>query len=286
MGDWSRVFVSAAMVAACAHTQDPPAAVAQPAAAEAPAGEPVGGGKAMTSKYLTRGLYCQSANKAAVEVYNRAIEAQKAKALDEAEQLYKQALELDPNFCDAMDNLGQVYRMRGDDADAIPLYEKSARLSPTNPVPRQNLANVYIRARRYEDSLRQWDAVIAIDAQDPEGHFGRGRTLMVMKRLDEAMKELKLAEAGYARANSPLIFDARYLQGAICFDLGDWVSVRDLYEPMADRFAGDGYLQRALGMAYAASDKIFDAAKARKYLARARDLGEQVPDDLWQKVQP
>jgi tetratricopeptide (TPR) repeat protein len=280
--------LSAALVAACAHSQPEVASAptaATPAAASSGA-ETEGGGKVMTSKYLTRGLYCQSSNKTAVEVYNQAIEAGKAKALDQAEQLYKRALELDPNFCDAMDNLGQVYRMRGNDADAIPLYEKSAKLSPNNPVPRQNLGNVYIRARRYEDALREWDAVIAIDASDPEGHFGRGRTLMVLKRHQDAMKEFKLAEAGYERASSPLIWDARYMQGAIYMELGDWVAVRDVYEPMAARFAGDGYLQLALGTAYASASKIHDAAKARQYLTRARELGENVSDELWKKVQP
>src|SRR5262245_19917212 len=274
MGPLFRVLMSAAMMAACAHTQPPPSAAGSQG--EAPLGDATGGGKVMASKYMTRSLYCESKNGTAVEIYNKAIEATRAKALDEAERLYKQALELDPSFCDAMDNLGQVYRMRGDDASAIPLYEKSAKLAPNNPVPRQNLGNVYIRANRFEDSLREWDAVVAIDASDPEGHFGRGRTLMLLKRHDEAMKELKLAEAGYERAGSALIYDARYLQGAIYRELGDWVAVRDVYEPMANRFAGDGYLQLALGAAYASSPKIYDAAKARRYLTRARDLGETV----------
>ena len=288
MGRFRRVFVSAALVAACAHTQ--PEVTSAPAATTpataSPGGEPAGGGKVMTSKYLTRGLYCQSRIPNAVEVYNQAIEAQHAKQLDDAEKLYKRALELDPNFCDAMDNLGQVYRMRGNDADAIPLYEKSAKLAPHNPVPRQNLGNVYTRARRYDEALREWDAVIAIDASDPEGHFGRGRTLMILKRHEDAMKEFKLAEAGYERASSPLIWDARYMQGAIYMQLGDWVAVRDVYEPMAARFAGDGYLQLALGVAYASSPKIYDAAKARQYFTRARELGETVSDELWKKVQP
>src|SRR5215470_3729661 len=133
MGDLWRVMVSAVMVAACAHTQEQ----TQPAeATQASQGEPAGGGKVMMAKVLPRvRLYCQSANPAAVEIYNQAIEAENAKAFDEAEKLYKRALDLDPNFCDAMDNLGQVYRAKGDDASAIPLYEKSARLAPTNPVP-------------------------------------------------------------------------------------------------------------------------------------------------------
>src|SRR5215471_19124718 len=126
MGDGYRVFLSAALVAACAHTQEQPAATSEPAATQT--GEPTGGGKMMMAKVLPRvQLYCQSTNRTAVEIYNRAIEAENAKALDQAERLYKRALELDPNFCDAMDNLGQVYRMLGDDASAIPLYEKSAQ---------------------------------------------------------------------------------------------------------------------------------------------------------------
>src|SRR5262249_13721381 len=106
-------------------------------------------------------------NPLAVEIYDKALDAENAKALGEAERLYKRALELDPKFCDAMDNLGQVYRMQGDDASAIPLYQESARLAPKNPVPHQSLANAYIRGRRYEDSLREWDALIAVDATNP-----------------------------------------------------------------------------------------------------------------------
>jgi len=50
----------------------------------------------------------------------------------EAMQEYQKAIELDANYCDAMDNLGQLLRSQGELDEAIYWYKRSINLVPGN----------------------------------------------------------------------------------------------------------------------------------------------------------
>ena len=102
------------------------------------------------------GVYCVSSSVAALESFREAIDFQKQGKFEEARDAYLPAIELDPGFCDAMDNLGLLLRRQGDLDGAIYWYQRSIEVFPENSVAHQNLAFVYRRQGRYEEALAEY----------------------------------------------------------------------------------------------------------------------------------
>ncbi|MDR2592442.1 MAG: tetratricopeptide repeat protein [Chitinispirillales bacterium] len=75
--------------------------------------------------------------------YNRAVDLQNAKKIDQAEAMYKKILEQDPAFSYAWNNLGAIYGARGDLDQAETAYLKALDAQPS-PETYANLANIYI----------------------------------------------------------------------------------------------------------------------------------------------
>ena len=74
------------------------------------------------------------------DLVNRGISAQQKGDDDLAEQLFQQALELDPEIKQAYNNLGTVYAHRGEHGQARKMFQKALELDPLYPIPRCNLA--------------------------------------------------------------------------------------------------------------------------------------------------
>jgi tetratricopeptide (TPR) repeat protein len=74
------------------------------------------------------------------ELVNRGTSAQQKGDDDLAEQLFWQALELDPEIKQAYNNLGTVYAHRGEHGRAREMFQKALELDPLYPTPRCNLA--------------------------------------------------------------------------------------------------------------------------------------------------
>jgi tetratricopeptide (TPR) repeat protein len=75
--------------------------------------------------------------------YNRAVDLQNAKKVEQAEALYKKILERDPAYGYAWNNLGALYGARGDLEQAEAAYLKAIEARPA-PESYVNLANIYI----------------------------------------------------------------------------------------------------------------------------------------------
>ena len=69
-----------------------------------------------------------------------------ARALDDAERLYREALALDPSHPTARFNLGVVLEDRGATSEAIAEYVEAARLDPRVADVHFNLARLYQQA--------------------------------------------------------------------------------------------------------------------------------------------
>jgi tetratricopeptide (TPR) repeat protein len=147
-----------------------------------------------------------------------------------------------------MDNMGVLLRRQGKLEEAISWYKKSIQVLPTNPLPHMNLALVYGMLNKYEESIVEYQTLIKIDADDPEGDYGLGSDYLKKNDLPLAIEHLKKAEQLYAKKSSPVISDARYLLG-VCY------------------FRGSG-----------------NVTETRKYLKRAQELGVDIPEELKRKL--
>lgn len=72
--------------------------------------------------------------------------------VEEAEDAYLKAIEVNPNNAMAVSNLGVMQAMRGESAKAQANYERAIGLDPTNPKYKSNLASLYMDQARYEEA--------------------------------------------------------------------------------------------------------------------------------------
>jgi len=89
---------------------------------------------------LSARLVCPTRDPAAMRAYDAAIDAERVRDVARAEALYKEAVQRDPAYCDAMDNLGLLFRRQGKVDQAIEWYRKSLAIQPRNSLARTNLA--------------------------------------------------------------------------------------------------------------------------------------------------
>jgi len=77
------------------------------------------------------------------QTYYRARSFQKNGRYSDAKQLYQKALKADPNYVDALNNLGVIYIREKNYKEAQANFERAIRFEPENVDPYYNLACVY-----------------------------------------------------------------------------------------------------------------------------------------------
>jgi tetratricopeptide (TPR) repeat protein len=91
--------------------------------------------------------------------------------LDQAEELYKRALELDPWLAIAYTNLGNIRFRRGDDGAAEKLYAKALSLDEAQPEAQYNLGYVMLERGHPGEAVRYFKGAIASDPQFADAYF-------------------------------------------------------------------------------------------------------------------
>ncbi|APR76350.1 TPR domain protein [Minicystis rosea] len=91
--------------------------------------------------------------------------------LDEAEQLYQRALEMDPWLAIAYTNLGNIRFRRGDEEEAERLYNKALSLDEKQPEAQYNLGYVMLERGRPTEAITFFKGAIASDPQFADAYF-------------------------------------------------------------------------------------------------------------------
>lgn len=150
-----------------------------------------------------------SQNKEAIEQYE-AGQAETSKGNDAIAIIYyNKAVELDPKFAFAWDNLGLCYRKTNQYAKAIHAYEQSLKIDSSAAMPLQNLAVVYQYTKDYDKAIAAYEKMQRLDSQNAEGYYGLSRLYTISpidypKALDNMCKAYKL----YVSQKSPFRSDA------------------------------------------------------------------------------
>ena len=156
-------------------------------------------------------LYCRSTVPEAMNAFNMGYEAAVRGDFETAKSYYQLAIDLDRNFCDAMDNLGQLLRQEGDLEGAIGLYRLSIELNAENPVSRQNLGAALMLSGDTEGAVAAFEQVCRITPDNPEGFYGLGYLYLTIGDYENAIGNVNTAVELYGQAESELITDAYLL---------------------------------------------------------------------------
>lgn len=114
----------------------------------------------------------------------------------EADRLFASAVAADPDsptphHWRAMNTL----LPRGQFAEADAALERAAMLDPLSPILNVSLGVSAFFARRYDDAVKRFENVIALDAHFAMAHFFLGQTLTAMGQYDRAVIALDAASA-------------------------------------------------------------------------------------------
>lgn len=129
----------------------------------------------------------------AVAHFKRALACQALTRFDEAEAGYRKALALDPSFGKALNNLGCIYRHRGDGGGARKAFEQAIAADPSLAEPHSNLGEQQLAAAEIEAALASFRRALALDP-------GHGEALLHLSQCLLDMGGTAEAEAIYRQA--------------------------------------------------------------------------------------
>ncbi len=149
-----------------------------------------------------------SKNDDAVAYYSIGQDAMKAGNNEDAVKYFLKAVNKDPKFAFAWDNLGVSYRKLAKYQEAIDAYNKSLEIDPKNLTPLQNLPLEYQYTKEYDKAVESYKKLIATLPEDPEGYYGAGQALYNLKEYEKSLDYLCKAYNLYVKMGSPYRTDA------------------------------------------------------------------------------
>ena len=114
---------------------------------------------------------------AARSLNDAALEALEAGDINDAQRLFRQAVDADVGFGPAHNNLGKVYFQQGELYRAAWEFEYAIKIMPHHPEPKNNLALVLETVRRFDEAVGHYQAALKLEPDNPEliGNLARAR---------------------------------------------------------------------------------------------------------------
>ena len=196
---------------------------------------------------------------------------------DGAAREYQRALQLDPSLASAYHRRGLLYAMQGDIDRAIETNDRAQQLEPLWIAPKGAAVNFLYLARRYDESLRLCEQVLALDERADNVRSFLIRNLIVKGDYDRAIAEydkrpLQMPGSNAHRAQALALSGRRAaalaeLDRVLKLSKERYVAAYDIaliYAALADTENTFLWLERAVEdrstlMVFLAQDPMFDA---------------------------
>jgi tetratricopeptide (TPR) repeat protein len=143
---------------------------------------------------ITKGVI--SANdppKAAVDLFNKALESVKDGNRDKAIEQLKAALAIHPTFTAALNGLGVQYLKLGKYEAASEAFAKALKLAPDSFNLHLNSGISLFSLNKHAEAETQFAAALAKNEASGTAHLYRARALIALNRLDDAAIDLRRA---------------------------------------------------------------------------------------------
>jgi len=126
------------------------------------------------------------------QLFAKALQLHRAGQLTSAQEIYEQALSVDPQHFDALHLSGVLAAQLGDYPRADHLLARAVAVKP-DPIACNNHGNVLKDLGRFDAAVASYDRALALRPDYAECHFNRAVALHELHRFDDAV-------AGYDRA--------------------------------------------------------------------------------------
>lgn len=141
----------------------------------------------------------------ALNLWKKAGKAAKKGKNGEAEGLLQQALKVDPEFADAMEQLGVYALQRGDGPTALRHLTAAATLDNGNAAFQRNAAIACLVNQKEPDAERFARLALRLEPGSPQAHYVLGLSLFRQgKDPAQAIESLRVAENSFPRAKTLL----------------------------------------------------------------------------------
>jgi len=186
---------------------------------------------------------------------------------DEAVALYKKSVELNPNFSEAYNNLGLLYSTRGLYKEAIEVYTKAIDINSHGARAYYNLGNVYQGLKRYDEAIKLYKQAIYINPDDAIAYYNMGNVFNTIRDYDNAIHMFKKAveiDPNYFRAYNNL--------GNSYRAKNDLKMAEKIYLKALQVNPKDIYVYNNLGSVYIDLSRVDDAIKLCKKAQQVNPL--------------
>ncbi|MDP2924685.1 MAG: tetratricopeptide repeat protein [Candidatus Omnitrophota bacterium] len=118
----------------------------------------------------------------------------KLKMYAEAQGVIKKAIEYNPNYFEAYNNLGvAIVKSGGQLNDAELQYRTAVKLNPSYSIARYNLGNVLFRKAMLREAAAEYEIVVSIDPKDALAYFNLAYSYFGLGDIDKAGKNWEKA---------------------------------------------------------------------------------------------
>jgi protein O-GlcNAc transferase len=125
------------------------------------------------------------------ELMGSALRQHQAGRLGDAEPLYRQVLQLDPHFADALHLLGVLNHQAGRNDVAVELIGQAIAQNDRMPAYHNNLGNALKAQGRLDAAVSSYERALARKPDYPEAHYNLGVTLQAQGKLPEAAQSYR-----------------------------------------------------------------------------------------------
>src|SRR5580698_4088035 len=122
-----------------------------------------------------------------VEQLRVALEHHQSGRLTEAEQIYRQILEANPQHADAVHLLGMIEHANARHVVAIGMIRKAIAINPNEPHYHSNLGTVIQAQGKLDEALASFEQALALKPDLAEVHSNFGNILLTQGKLDQAV---------------------------------------------------------------------------------------------------
>ena len=133
-----------------------------------------------------------------------AMQHQSAGRIAEAERIYRQILEVEPNQPAALHLLGVIAHMAGQSDVGIQMIKKAIGLAPKDLSARCNLGHVFLDLGRFDEAIASYGQVIALKPDHAKTHANLALALQNSGRIDKAIDSYNLSQFGFQECQHTL----------------------------------------------------------------------------------
>ncbi|WP_165917345.1 tetratricopeptide repeat protein [Flaviaesturariibacter aridisoli] len=153
-----------------------------------------------------------SNNKKSREAYTKGTGFMEAQNYPEAIKWLEKAVQTDPEFAFAWDNLGLCYRRSNKLEKAVNAYRTSIKVDSMGRTPLMNLPVALGLLGRADEAVAAYQLLLSRYPGDPEAYYGIGQILLTIKKdYPAALDNLCQAYLLYIKMKSPYRSDAESL---------------------------------------------------------------------------